>query len=104
MEFVMGQIRRELRAGEEWWVVYQQAVELNQARRGPFVSPYINLSAYYNRTGDSERALDYARPGLSGQGNIRTILLGCLKSFFYTMPAAAAGPGTLCPCRRAWHT
>ena len=28
MEFVMGQIRRELREGEEWWIVWHQAVEL----------------------------------------------------------------------------
>jgi hypothetical protein len=28
MEFVMGQIRRELREEEEWWIVWHQAVEL----------------------------------------------------------------------------
>jgi hypothetical protein len=28
MEFVMGQIRRELREEEEWWIVWYQAVEL----------------------------------------------------------------------------
>jgi len=28
MEFVMGQIERELRAGEEWWIVLYRGTEL----------------------------------------------------------------------------
>jgi tetratricopeptide (TPR) repeat protein len=41
-------------------VAYEKAITLNEARRGQFVSAHTNLSAYYNRTGNPEKALDYA--------------------------------------------
>ena len=43
---------------------YQKAIALNEQRHGKFVSAHVNLSAYYNRTGDPPKALDYARKAL----------------------------------------
>ena len=40
---------------------YQKAVALNDERHGTFALPHVNLSAYYNRTGDPGKALEYAR-------------------------------------------
>jgi tetratricopeptide (TPR) repeat protein len=39
---------------------YQKAIALNQQRNGHFASAHVNLSAYYNRTGDAAKALEYA--------------------------------------------
>ena len=39
---------------------YQKAIALNKERKGTFVSPLVNMSAYYNRTGDAAKALEYA--------------------------------------------
>jgi tetratricopeptide (TPR) repeat protein len=44
---------------------YQRAIALNEQRQGKFVSAHVNLSAYYNRTGDSAKALDYAQKALA---------------------------------------
>ena len=35
---------------------YQKAIALNEQRHGTFCSAHVNLSAYYNRTGDPNRA------------------------------------------------
>ncbi len=43
---------------------YEQAIALNQARNGKFVSAHVNLSAYYNRTGDAQKGLEYASQAL----------------------------------------
>jgi tetratricopeptide (TPR) repeat protein len=43
---------------------YEKAIALNQARKGKFVSAHVNLSGYYNRKGDTENALAYARAAL----------------------------------------
>jgi protein O-GlcNAc transferase len=40
---------------------YEKAAQLNEARKGIFAAPYVNLSAYYNRTGNTNAALDFAR-------------------------------------------
>jgi tetratricopeptide (TPR) repeat protein len=40
---------------------YEQAIALNEKQGGRFASAHVNLSAYYNRTADAERALEYAR-------------------------------------------
>ncbi len=40
---------------------YEKAIAINEARKGQFVSAHVNLSGYYNRKGDSEKALAYAR-------------------------------------------
>ena len=43
---------------------YEKAIALNQARNGKFASAHANLSAYYNRTGDHEKGLAYARQAI----------------------------------------
>jgi len=43
---------------------YEEAVALNEKRRGSFSSAHVNLSAYYNRTGEPEKALEHARKAL----------------------------------------
>ena len=43
---------------------YQEAIRVNEARRGRFAAAHVNLSAYYNRTGDPEQALEYARKAI----------------------------------------
>ena len=43
---------------------YRKAIILNEERRGSFASPQVNLSAYYNRTGNPERALEHAGKAL----------------------------------------
>jgi protein O-GlcNAc transferase len=44
---------------------YEKAIALNDTRQGKFTSAHVNLSAYYNRTGNPERALEYARKALT---------------------------------------
>jgi tetratricopeptide (TPR) repeat protein len=43
---------------------YDKAIALNQARNGKFASAHVNLSAYYNRIGDHEKGLTYARQAI----------------------------------------
>lgn len=43
---------------------YQKAIALNEQRHGKFASAHVNLSAYYNRTGDPAQALAYAQKAL----------------------------------------
>jgi tetratricopeptide (TPR) repeat protein len=43
---------------------YEKAIALNQARNGKFASAHVNLSAYYNRSGDAVKGLEYARQAL----------------------------------------
>ena len=43
---------------------YEQAIALNQERQGRFVSAHVSLSAYHNRAGDPDKALEYARQAL----------------------------------------
>jgi tetratricopeptide (TPR) repeat protein len=43
---------------------YDKAIALNEERHGTFVSPYVNLSAYYNRTGENAKALDWSDKAL----------------------------------------
>ena len=38
---------------------------MNEARGGTFAAAHVNLSAYYNRTGDPAKALDYARKAIA---------------------------------------
>jgi protein O-GlcNAc transferase len=40
---------------------YEKAIGLNESRNGKFASPYVNLASYFNRTGDWEKALTWAR-------------------------------------------
>jgi tetratricopeptide (TPR) repeat protein len=43
---------------------YQEAIKVNEARGGRFAAAHVNLSAYYNRTGDPAKAFDYARKAI----------------------------------------
>lgn len=43
---------------------YEKAIAINKARNGKFVSAHVNLSAYYNRKGDYQKAVTYARTAL----------------------------------------
>jgi tetratricopeptide (TPR) repeat protein len=43
---------------------YQRAVALNEAKKGTFDAPHVNLSAYYNRTGDAQKAREHALKAL----------------------------------------
>ena len=54
---------------------YEKAIALNQARNGKFASAHVNLSAYYNRTGDACKRLwsmlnrqSHSIPSLTGPG------------------------------------
>jgi tetratricopeptide (TPR) repeat protein len=44
--------------------MYRRAVALNEERKGTFAAPHVNLSAYYNRAGSPEQALEHARKAL----------------------------------------
>ena len=44
---------------------YQKAAALNEERHGTYALPHVNLSAYYNKTGDPSRALEHARSALA---------------------------------------
>ena len=43
---------------------YKKAIGLNDERKGKFISAHVNLSAYYNRTGDADNALEYANKAI----------------------------------------
>ncbi len=43
---------------------YEKAIAVNDARQGHFVTAHENLSALYNRAGDPEKALEYAKKAL----------------------------------------
>ena len=43
---------------------YQEAIRLNEARGGQFASAHVNLSAFFNRTGDPAKAIEYARKAI----------------------------------------
>jgi tetratricopeptide (TPR) repeat protein len=44
---------------------YEKAIALNQERKGSFTSAHINLSAYFNRTSEPAKGLDYANQALA---------------------------------------
>jgi tetratricopeptide (TPR) repeat protein len=48
---------------------YNQAVEVADQKRFKFDAPFINLSAYYNRLGKPEAALQYARKAIAVDSN-----------------------------------
>ena len=43
---------------------YKKAAEINDARGANSASPYVSLAAYYNRTGDTKVALEYAQKAI----------------------------------------
>jgi len=48
---------------------YQKAIALNEGAHGKFAAADVNLSAYYNRTGDSVKAQEYAQKALDLDAN-----------------------------------
>jgi tetratricopeptide (TPR) repeat protein len=40
---------------------YTKAIELNEARKGRYVLPYVNLSAFYLRQGNENLAFEFAQ-------------------------------------------
>ena len=44
---------------------YEKTIALNEQNHGKFVAAHVNLSAYYNRTGNIAKALDYAQKALA---------------------------------------
>jgi len=44
---------------------YQKAIAINEERHGTFASPLVNMSAFFNRTGDPDKALEYARRAIA---------------------------------------
>ena len=45
--------------------MYEKATALNDERKGTFASPHVNLSAYYNRTDNPDKALAHARRAIA---------------------------------------
>jgi len=43
---------------------YEKAAGINEARKGNFGTPYVNLSAYHNRAGNSDAAFEFARKAI----------------------------------------
>ena len=43
---------------------YEKAIGLNDQKQGRFASPHVNLSAYYNRVGEADKALEHARKAI----------------------------------------
>ena len=56
---------------------------MGQARHAAFASPYVNLSALSNRTGDSEAALNYARNALQVNPDSDRALFQMAKAYEY---------------------
>jgi tetratricopeptide (TPR) repeat protein len=45
--------------------LYKKAAGLNESRQGNFASPNVDLAAYYNRIGNTQLALEYARKAVA---------------------------------------
>ena len=71
---------------------YQKAIALNEQRHGKFVSAHVNLSAYYNRTGDSAKAFDFAQKALEHRSKERFRVV--------SESTSRGSPGTTSGCRR----
>ncbi len=69
---------------------YKRAIQFNEARQGAFVSPYVNMSALSNRTGDRDAAIDYARRGLRVNPNSDRALFQLAKALEYRGELAEA--------------
>jgi tetratricopeptide (TPR) repeat protein len=62
---------------------YRKSIELNESRHAGFSSPYVNLSALSNRTGNSDTALEYARQALQVNRNSDRALFQMAKAQEY---------------------
>jgi tetratricopeptide (TPR) repeat protein len=56
---------------------------MNESRHAGFASPYVNMSALSNRTGDRAAALDYARRALQANPNSDRALFQMAKAHEY---------------------
>ena len=62
---------------------YRRAIEMNESRHAGFVSPYVNMSALSNRTGDRQAALEYARQAIQINPNSDRALFQMAKAQEY---------------------
>jgi tetratricopeptide (TPR) repeat protein len=69
---------------------YKKAMELNQAGHAGFASPYVNMSALHNRTGDRQAAREYARKALEANERSDRALFQMAKACEYQGDLAAA--------------
>jgi superkiller protein 3 len=44
---------------------YLKAAQINQERNGAFATPYVNLSALHNKSGNSDQALEFAKKAVA---------------------------------------
>ena len=109
---------------------YEKAIALNQARNGKFASAHVNLSAYYNRTGDPAKGLTYALQAIEldpksdrawfqkakadeGQGHLNDAVDSLnqaitfnprASSYYYVLSGLFAGWGKRKKARRRWKS
>jgi superkiller protein 3 len=69
---------------------YKKAIELGEARQAKFSSPYVNMSALSNRTGEHAAALEYARKGLENNPRSDRALYQMAKAYEYQGNLTAA--------------
>jgi superkiller protein 3 len=62
---------------------YRRAIEFNEARKAGFASPYVNLSALSNRTGEHRAALEYAQKALQANPESDRALFQMAKAYEY---------------------
>ena len=62
---------------------YRKAATLSESRNAGFASPYVNMSALSNRSGDRDAALDYARKALAANPKIDRALFQMAKAHEY---------------------
>jgi tetratricopeptide (TPR) repeat protein len=61
----LGLAMEALGRDEEAVANYQKAIAINDERHGTFASPLVNMSAFYNRTGDPDKAIECARRAIA---------------------------------------
>ena len=71
-------------------VNYRKAAALSESRNAGFASPYVNLSALANRSGDRDAALDYARKALAANPKSDRALFQMAKAHEYRNELTAA--------------
>jgi len=60
---------------------YRKAIELCETRHAAFVSPYVNMSALLNRSGDYVPALEFARKALAANPQSDRALFQMAKAY-----------------------
>lgn len=69
---------------------YRKAIELCETRRAGFASPYVNMSALSNRSGEHAAALEYASKGLAANPQSDRALFHMAKAHEYQGDLKAA--------------